>query len=94
MYRQVHENMPEIKRVLVDDSAKLVPTPDEEGMIKIIVEALKDYEHMTDGLSGDMASTSGAVLPMLQLLGKLRYQAISPQARLIRNEVYDYVSQK
>lgn len=94
MYSQVLENLPEIKRVLVEDAARLVPTPDEEAIVRTVVEALKDYQYMTDGLSGDNASTSGAVLPMLQLLGKLRYQNISPPARVIRNEVYNYVSQK
>lgn len=94
MYKLIHDHLTEIKRVIVEDSARLVPSVDDELMIKTVVEALADYEEMTDALSGDTSPTAGEVLPLLQIIGGLRYGAISPKAREFRNQIYDYISRK
>ena len=43
----------EIKKVVVIDRANLVTTPDEDKLLKLLVEAFEQLKSMTDGLSGE-----------------------------------------
>ena len=47
-----YELVAEIKEVVVIDRANLVTTPDEDQLLKLLVEAFKQLKSMTDGLSG------------------------------------------
>ena len=48
-----YELVAEIKKVVVIDRANLVTTPDEDKLLKLLVEAFEQRKSMTDGLSGE-----------------------------------------
>ena len=85
----------EIKKVVVTDRQSLVTTPDEDTVLKRVVEAFKSLNDMTDGLSAEKSVTGSGFLPMLRLVRSFCWEAMKVQrGREYRNSVFDYMKNK
>lgn len=95
MYKGIKDNLAEIKRVVVEDTADLVTTPDDEKVVDSVVEAFEPLNLLTDGLSGDKEVSSSSVLPMVRLIKSLQYRPLANNsAREYRNDVFNYIEEK
>ena len=95
MYQGIEKYLTEIKRVVVADDSSLVPSPDEDRVIAIVVEAFSELSEMTDQLSGDKSVTVSGVLPMVRLIKTLKYAKLKYNEGLeYRSTVYEYIEEK
>ena len=95
MFKSIKSNLPEIKRVVVDEASHLVTNPDEDHMIDVVVEAFEELSLMTDGLSGEKAVTASAVIPMVSVIHALLYKPVKKnESRALQQTVYEYICDK
>ena len=95
LLNDVNNSIDEIKKVVVTDRQTLVTTPDEDTVLKRVVEAFKSLNDMTDGLSAEKSVTGSGFLPMLRLVRSFCWEAMKDQrGREYRNSVFDYMKNK
>ena len=95
MVKDINDNLPEIKRVVVVDASELVPSPDEEKIIRRIVEAFAELNLMTDQLSSEQRVSVSSVLPMMRVIKNLTFQTLKDVEGLTyRNSVYNYIEDR
>lgn len=95
LLNDVNNSIDEIKKVVVTDRQSLVTTPDEDTVLKRVVEAFKSLNDMTDGLSAEKSVTGSGFLPMLRLVRSFCWEAMKDQrGREYRNSVFDYMKNK